>query len=673
MVGGVRLPRRFMFSDGVVAREDPVWFVKRFLDARPWSKQREVLRALRDHDLVAVRSCNGSGKTFTAALATLWWLCAHDEAMVITTAPTERQVKDLLWREIRHLHGKNPEAIGGKLTSTRLELSEKRFAYGFSTDTAGRFQGFHSGNILVIVDEAAEMREFIFDAIFGCLTSENAKMLMIGNPSSLAGTFYDAFHKNRSRWKTIHISAFDTPAFLAEEGGGPPLSSVSGTRQAPDISPAEREAGPLCPSDISPDEREAGPLCPSDISPDEREAGPLCPSDISPAEREAGPLCPADISPAEREAGPLCPADISPAEREAGPLCPSDISPAEREAGPLCPSDISPAERGKPDDPAYVDSRLRGDDGDEPGDGDGTSDGELGGHPPLASHGSLAPPYALRRGRGAELSLDASIDASIDALGTGLKRAPTIPSGMATPKWAEMIGDQRGVSSAEYQSRVLGEFPEEADDTLIAMRLIEAAVGREFEVVIDDEAVMGVDVARYGNNQTVAIVRRGSSVVDMLSFGRSDLMNTTGRVIDLARRHDVKRMHVDVVGLGAGVVDRARELNSVRTIGVNGGSKASDSEKHLNLRAEMYDGLRQRFADGDISIPDDPELISQLASLTFSYTSRGQLQIESKDRIRSSGRQSPDKADALALAFGKGVDRNEFWMMVWDGERYVRI
>ena len=62
MVGGVRLPRRFMFSDGVVAREDPVWFVKRFLDARPWSKQREVLRALRDHDLVAVRSCNGSGE-----------------------------------------------------------------------------------------------------------------------------------------------------------------------------------------------------------------------------------------------------------------------------------------------------------------------------------------------------------------------------------------------------------------------------------------------------------------------------------------------------------------------------------------------------------------------------------------------------------------------------------
>ena len=111
----------------------------------------------------------------------------------------------------------------------------------------------------------------------------------------------------------------------------------------------------------------------------------------------------------------------------------------------------------------------------------------------------------------------------------------------------------------------------------------------------------------------------------------------------------------------------------MRAIGVNGGNKAGDSDRYLNLRAEMYDGLRQRFADGDISIPDDSELISQLASLTFSYTSRGQLQIEGKDRIRSSGRQSPDKADALALAFGKGVDRNKFFAMYWDGEKYLRI
>ena len=138
---------------------------------------------------------------------------AHEEALVITTAPSERQVKNTIWREIRDIWERNKELIGGKLTQTRLELSNKRFAYGFSTNTAERFQGFHNENVLIIVDEASGVREFVYDAIIGLMTSRNAKILLIGNPSSLAGTFYDAFHKNRKHWKTIHIAAQDTPNF----------------------------------------------------------------------------------------------------------------------------------------------------------------------------------------------------------------------------------------------------------------------------------------------------------------------------------------------------------------------------------------------------------------------------------------------------------------------------
>ena len=192
-----------------LAKANPVRFVQNTLGTKPWQKQNDILNALRDHDFVAVRSCNGSGKTYTAALATIWWLMIHDEAVVITTAPSERQVKDLLWREIGSLYHQNRLLIGGKITQSRLELSKKRFAFGFSTNTTERFQGFHSPNMLVIVDEASGVREFIFDAIFGAITSENSKMLIIGNPNSLAGTFYDAFHKNRTYWKTI-ISQLST-------------------------------------------------------------------------------------------------------------------------------------------------------------------------------------------------------------------------------------------------------------------------------------------------------------------------------------------------------------------------------------------------------------------------------------------------------------------------------
>lgn len=204
---------RLLESDRVVGRLDPVWFVKRVLGVKPWAKQEEILNALRDHDYVAVRSCNGSGKTFVGALALIWWLLVHDEAVVITTAPTERQVKEVFWREVRALRRKARHIVTGKMGVNRLEMSDKRFAFGFTTNIEEYYQGFHSENILAIVDEASSVRDGLFNAIFGCLTSSNSKMLMLGNPTKVRGTFYDAFHKDQENWKGIHISAYDTPAF----------------------------------------------------------------------------------------------------------------------------------------------------------------------------------------------------------------------------------------------------------------------------------------------------------------------------------------------------------------------------------------------------------------------------------------------------------------------------
>src|SRR5690348_3619215 len=83
-------------------RRDPVWFSREILGFDPWSKQREILESVRDNEATAVRSCHGIGKTATAAEVVLWFLAAFGpEALVVTTAPTWRQVRDLLWREIR--------------------------------------------------------------------------------------------------------------------------------------------------------------------------------------------------------------------------------------------------------------------------------------------------------------------------------------------------------------------------------------------------------------------------------------------------------------------------------------------------------------------------------------------------------------------------------------------
>ena len=138
----------------IVWEADPVRFVCENLGASPWSKQIDILEAVRDHSRVAVRSCNGSGKTYIAAYIVLWWLMCHTDAVVITTAPTGHQVKNILWREIRRAHNENRRLVGGKLLRTSLELGDKHYALGLSTDTPERFQGFHEGHILFVVDEA---------------------------------------------------------------------------------------------------------------------------------------------------------------------------------------------------------------------------------------------------------------------------------------------------------------------------------------------------------------------------------------------------------------------------------------------------------------------------------------------------------------------------------------
>ncbi len=140
-------PAQDFVKDHRQIRDKPIDFANSVLSVRPWDKQQQILHAIANKRSVAVRSCNGAGKTFTA---------------VITTAHSERQVREIFWRELRNLYMPVRDIGGGKLTRTRLELSPKRYAYGFSTNTEDRFQGFHPGNILVIVDEASGVDEFIY-------------------------------------------------------------------------------------------------------------------------------------------------------------------------------------------------------------------------------------------------------------------------------------------------------------------------------------------------------------------------------------------------------------------------------------------------------------------------------------------------------------------------------
>ena len=125
-------------------------------------------------------------------------MSCHDHAVALSTAPTFRQVRHILWKEVHRRYRNAKYDLGGKLLDTRLEMPERdSFAMGLSADSPDEFQGFHSANMLIVVDEAEGVAEPIYEAIEALMTSENCRLLLIGNPTTVTGSFRRAFHEDR--------------------------------------------------------------------------------------------------------------------------------------------------------------------------------------------------------------------------------------------------------------------------------------------------------------------------------------------------------------------------------------------------------------------------------------------------------------------------------------------
>ena len=193
----------------------------------------------------------------------------------------------------------------------------------------------------------------------------------------------------------------------------------------------------------------------------------------------------------------------------------------------------------------------------------------------------------------------------------------------------------------------------EAGNYLFKYSYIKDAV--EKSVSKEGKRAIGQDLARYGDDSSVAVVRQGGEVIWVDKWAKTDLMHTTGKIINLIDRFKPDDTNLDVIGMGAGVYDRLREQDiHVNAVNVAEAPKNPDKEKAdklANLRAEIYKTLADRFQEGTISIPDDLDLIAQLSSIKYKINSRGQLQIESKEDMKKRGIKSPDMVDALALAF----------------------
>ncbi len=420
----------------------PVEFAIEVLGVDIWSKQEEILDAVLINKRVTVKSCHGAGKTFTAAIVVLWFLICYCPSTVVTTAPTARQVKSILWEEIRLRYKQAKIDLGGRLLQMELQMGPKWLATGFATDeyNVERFQGYHNENILVVIDEASGVARNIYTGVEGLLSSGNAHLLLIGNPTDELSEFGNSFKS--PLYKKMQISAFDTPNLI---------------------------------------------------------------------------------------------------------------------------------------------------------------------------EGKTVRPY------------------------------------LVTPEWVSERKTEWGETDPLYQVRVLGEFPTTSEGALIPLAWIERA--KVSTIQPEGLTTLGVDIARFGGDESVAYLRKGDVAIAMWKWQGNDTMETTGKIVRLIEEHTPSRVNIDAVGVGAGVYDRLIELG-YDVYAINGSERAFQSDRFLNLRTEIMWNLKTRFENSVIRIAEDDRLEHQLVNLKQqTLSSRGQLRLENKDDMKARIGSSPDRADALALAF----------------------
>lgn len=439
---------------------DPATFALETLGIRPWERQVEILNAVVEHDRVAVRSGHKVGKSTTAAILALWFVTTYPRARVVLTSASSRQVRSILWKEIRRLYLGARKPLGGRLSTdpnTGLQYPDGREIVGFSTDEPEKFTGISGENILFLPDEASGISEEIFDALEGNRAG-GAKLVMFSNPTRTVGSFYEAFTTKRDFYHLHHVSSLESP------------NVAEGKRVIP---------------------------------------------------------------------------------------------------------------------------------------------------------------------------------------------------GLATLEWAEEKLLEHGEGSPFYQVRVLGNFPPEGENTIIGLHLVEAARSRHAETPEEGKLRLGLDVARFGDDESILQPLRGDLALPCVAERKQDGVQIAGRVMEWLERYRQRTGYtlpvdakIDEIGVGASVVDHLKHSNRARDLGVRvvpvnvataATSSPSDGPAFAKLRDQIWFATRDWLA-GSGAIPDDPRLEAELVAATYGFDSQGRYKVESQEDIKKALGRSPDGANALGLA-----------------------
>ena len=228
-----------------------------------------------------------------------------------------------------------------------------------------------------------------------------------------------------------------------------------------------------------------------------------------------------------------------------------------------------------------------------------------------------------------------------------------------------------GEGSDMARVRVLGQFPSASSLQFIGYDMVQAARVRETSPLASDPVVFGVDCARFGDDDSVLAIRCGRDARSRpwKRWHGADTMQLAGDIAIQAQLWQPQAVFVDGGAMGAGVIDRLRQLGVENVFEVHFGGKGKDTEwaagmrvRTANKRAEMWASMRGWLALG--AIPDDQRLADELVGVEYGYDADQRILLEKKAHLKARGLASPDAADALACTFAGPVQPRgeDFWL-----------
>lgn len=216
--------------------------------------------------------------------------------------------------------------------------------------------------------------------------------------------------------------------------------------------------------------------------------------------------------------------------------------------------------------------------------------------------------------------------------------------------WVKLYGED----SDFVRVRVRGVFPRAGDLQFISSEDVTAAMERPKQDQSMYGRVLGVDVARHGQDQSVFAFRQGRQLVKLQRMRVPDTMQLAALVAEAINKWKPDACFIDATGLGWGVVDRLHQMGYTFVIGVQTGERAFAPERFYNRRAELWHAMREWIQDG-AQLPDDKELFTDLTGIQYGFDGKNRWVLESKDDMKERGLDSPDSADAIALTFHSPV------------------